>query len=166
MKIKVYLDTNVIFGFFKNFIFHKNFLPWKIWFLKKNSESIEVYTSFFAISEAVSEMVKIAEREKIKLNEEDVEVIVKKLIEFCNVKVLKDVEMDDIVLLALYKIDVKDCLHLEISRKNNMILITDDIELKERGRYFYDKIMSFYEFARMIKMINGKFCTVKLNKVM
>jgi predicted nucleic acid-binding protein len=125
----------------------------------KNSTRIEAYTSSLAISEAVSEMMRIAEKEKTRVDERDVENIVRKLVEYCNVKILNEVEMDDLVLLALYKIDAKDSLHLEISKRNNMILVTDDVELKERGKYFYSKIMGFYEFAKMVKIINSKFCT-------
>ena len=150
MKVKVYLDTNIIFGLFKNFILRKNFIPWKIWFLRNNSNRIEAYTSSLAISEAVSEIVKIAEKEKIKVNEKDVDGIVKRLVEYCGVKILSKVEMSDLVLFTVHKIDVKDSLHLEISKRNNMILITDDVELKERGRYFYSKIMGFYEFVKMV----------------
>ena len=149
MKVRVYLDTNVIFGFFKNFILGKKLsLTWKVWFLSRNKNKIEVYTSSLAISEAVSEMMRLAEREGIKVKEMDVEVIVHKLVDYCGLKILKDVRMDDLVLFTLNKIDVKDCLHLEISKRNNMILITDDQQLKERGKYFYSKILSFYEFTK------------------
>ena len=151
MKVKVYLDTNVIFGFFKNFILGKKLpLTWKVWFLSKNKNKIEVYTSTLAISEAVNEMVKLAERENVNVNERDVDDAVHTLADYCGLKILKDVRMDDIVLLALNKIDVKDCLHLEISRRNKMILITDDQQLKERGKYFYGKILGFYEFAKKV----------------
>ena len=151
MKVKVYLDTNVIFGFFKNFFIGKK-LPftWKVWFLSKNKNKIYACTSPLAISEAVSEMLKLAEKEGITISERDVEEAVHKLIEYCGLKILKDVRMDNLVLLTLHKIDVKDCLHLEISKRNNMVLITDDQDLKEKGKYFYSKILSFCEFAKMV----------------
>ncbi len=152
--MKVYLDTNAIFGFFKNYLVSKKyFMPWKIWFLKKHANKIDAYTSNLAISEAIAELTKFFERQKIQMKEEDVFRGINTFIKESGIKILNNFEVsEDIIVFSAHKIDVKDGLHLEISKRNNMVLVTDDQELKEKGKYFYSKIMSFYEFA---KKING-----------
>ncbi|MEM5799399.1 MAG: PIN domain-containing protein [Candidatus Aenigmatarchaeota archaeon] len=152
--MKVYLDTNIVFGFFKRFLESK--------FMKKSFELPEkmiivskienVYVSELVLSEVVSGIKEWCLKNKIKLNREEIEGLFEEFRENLNIKVLKKIEIKNLFELVYYGIDIKDGIHLEISKNKDMVFVTDDKKLYEVGKYFYDKIMNFNEFK---KLVNG-----------
>lgn len=133
--MRFYLDTNVIFGFFKNFS-SKNLI-----LIKKFSKQAGIYTSFLTISEIICNL------DQLKLSYDDVKSAIKSF----GIKIIERAEIDeDILLFNMYQIDEKDGIHLAISKKKRMIMVTNDKKLIERGRLFYSNIISFEEFKHLM----------------
>ncbi|MBU5688029.1 MAG: PIN domain-containing protein [Candidatus Aenigmarchaeota archaeon] len=152
--MRVYLDTNIVFGFFKRFLeskfMKKQFrLPEKMLIANKAKD---VYISELVLSEVVSGMKKWCEKNEIKLSKNEIESLVQEFRKEFKIKILKKVEIKDLFLLVNYGIDINDGIHLEISKNRDMVFVTDDKRLYEAGKYFYGKVLSFHEFR---KLVNG-----------
>lgn len=136
--VKFYLDTNIIFGFFKNS--SKN-LPKNLILIKKFSKYVEIYTSFLTLSEIICNL------NTLNLSYDRLKTIIKDF----GIKIIEKIEIDeDILIFNTHKIDEKDGIHLLISKKKRLIMVTNDKMLIERGRSFYQKIISFEEFKHLM----------------
>lgn len=152
--MKIYLDTNIVFGFFKRFLENKFMnkpliLPEK---MKIVSKAKKVYVSELVFSEIVVETRKWCLENNIKINREHIEEMFEEFKNKFNIKVVRIIDLKDLNDLVFHGIDLKDSIHLEISKNMNMIFVTDDKSLYEASKYFYGKVLSFNELR---KMING-----------
>lgn len=120
-------------------------------FIQDNIDKIDVYTSYIALSEVVVEIKKWCEDNSIKISKSEIENLIDYFRINHQVKILEYVKITkDILTYTIYNIDIKDGLHLEISKNNKMILVTDDDNLYRSGKFFYFNIMKFSELVKSI----------------
>ena len=156
-KLRIYLDTNIIFGLFKKFVERlledKEFkIPRKIQFIHENLEKVEPLTSFFTLIEVIQNLKNWAEKRGRKLTSEEIVSLIEFFRENFKVEVLRSVWITEgTIQYVLHGIDWKDAIQLEIARVNDYILVTDDVKLRKIGKKFYDKIMSFRELRMKLE---------------
>ncbi len=153
-KLKVYLDTNIIYGLFKRIlqsIFEeKDFtIPYKIRIIHDNPDKIESFTSFFTLIEIIEELKKCAKKRKRTLTSEQIYGMITFFKENFHVEILRSIWITEkAVQYVLSGIEWKDAIQLEIARANDYTLVTDDKNLRKIGKKFYDSIMNFNELKR------------------
>ena len=157
-KLRIYLDTNVVYGLFKRIlqaIFEgREFkIPRKIGFIHKNLDKIEPYTSFFMLIEVVQEVKKWLRKKKIKMNKAQIQALLGFFKDNFQIEILRIVEITDKTLdYFLDGIQWKDAIQLDITKNNDFTLITDDINLRGIGRRHYTDILNFEELINKVKM--------------
>jgi predicted nucleic acid-binding protein len=156
-KLKIYLDTNIIYGFFKNLVKRiftgKEFkIPRKIQVVQRNLMRIEPLTSFFTLIEVIEGLKKWAEKKKRTLTIEEIVSLIEFFKENFKVEILRSVWITErTIQYVLSGIEWKDAIQLEIARVNEYILVTDDVKLRKLGKGFYEKIMSFNELEAKLE---------------
>jgi predicted nucleic acid-binding protein len=156
-KLKIYLDTNIIYGFFKNLVKRiftgKEFkIPRKIQVVQRNLMRIEPLTSFFTLIEVIEGLKKWAEKKKRTLTIEEIVSLIEFFKENFRVEILRSVWITErTIQYVLSGIEWKDAIQLEIARVNEYILVTDDVKLRKLGKGFYEKIMSFNELEAKLE---------------
>ena len=153
-KLKVYLDTNFIYDWFKrkaeeikeNRDFYET---GKLAYLKENSSFIEAYSSFFTLIEVANRL-----REDFQLTKEAIIRLLALFEELYPVEILEEVRLDKETLKwFLEGIQWKDCIQLDISKNENCIFVTDDNSLIRKVRKSYRKITNFKGLQRKVNRI-------------
>jgi predicted nucleic acid-binding protein len=157
-KLKVYLDTNMIFGFFKimlEVIFERRRYREvrRLSALERSSELLEVYTSFFTLIEVIEQIRKWSQKKRKALTTAQIRALLSSFQEIFNIRIVSSVFITQRVLeYVLNNMEWEDAIQLEIARINGFTLVTEDIDLKRLGRRFYPKIINFNE---LIKRLNS-----------
>lgn len=152
--MKIYLDTNMVYGLFKRIlqsIFEgKEFtVPWKIRIIHDDPDKIEPYTSFFTLIEIIEELKKWTKKRKRTLTPEQISGVINFFKENFHVEILRSIWVTEkAVQYVLSGMEWKDAIQLEIARVNDYTLVTDDKNLKNIGKNFYDRIINFDELRR------------------
>lgn len=152
--MKVYLDTNIVFGFFKNFLEHKYMfkplnIPKKLRIIARLKE---VYISDLVVAEVIKGIKLWCRDNNIRINREEIEKMIDDFKRRFKIKTLKSFKLKNLADFALYGIDLNDGIHLEISKNKNMIFVTDDKKLYEASRYFYEKVLSFTDLEYLLRV--------------
>ncbi|MFH8092360.1 MAG: PIN domain-containing protein [Candidatus Aenigmatarchaeota archaeon] len=151
--MKIYLDTNILFGYFKRILESKYKLkpfeiPEKINIIKNAKE---LYISDFVLAELIIEIKNWCNANNVNIGEKEIENLIEEFKETYNVRVIKNFKIKHFLELIYLGVDLKDSIHLEISRNKNMVFLTDDKELYEISKHLYGKVLNFYEFKRIMK---------------
>jgi predicted nucleic acid-binding protein len=151
-ELRVYLDTNIIFGFFKSMLqsmFKRRRLKrvWRLYFLAKNKK-LQVFISTFTLIEVKESIRKWLNEENKNLSEDQVKGLMNYFEEIFDFKILESIELKNI--LEYSDLDAKDSIQVEIARANKLILVTEDKKLREVGTEFYQGILSFDELMKLL----------------
>jgi predicted nucleic acid-binding protein len=125
-KLQVYLDTNILYSYLKKKIEEKISGNGKeIKFIFLNNAQITPVSSFFTLIE----LVNVLKRE-MKISRKSIEDFVKDEIKNMKIRLIEKAKIDENVLKwYLNGLDFKDAIHLSIAKENNLILITNDLDL-------------------------------------
>jgi predicted nucleic acid-binding protein len=125
-KLQVYLDTNILYSYLKKKIEEKISGNGKeIKFIFLNNAQITPVSSFFTLIE----LVNVLKRE-MKISRKSIEDFVKDEIKSMKIRLIEKAKIDENVLKwYLNGLDFKDAIHLSIAKENNLILITNDLDL-------------------------------------
>jgi len=151
-EMKVYLDTNIIFGFFKSMlqnIFEGRRLKksWRLYILSRNKK-LQVYISTFTLVEIKESVREWLNEKNESISEEKLEGLISYFEEIFNFKILESIRLKNI--FEYTGLDAKDSIQLEIARSNKLIFITEDKKLKEIGAEFYQRITNFSELVKLL----------------
>lgn len=127
-QVEVYLDTNILYSYFKKKIEQKisnNDKEIKLTFL--NNARIIPVSSFFTLIE----LVNVLKRE-MNLSKKSIEDFVNGEVESMRIRLIEKTKIDENVLKWCSDgLDFKDAIHLSIVKENNLTLITNDLKLKQ-----------------------------------
>jgi predicted nucleic acid-binding protein len=151
-EMKVYLDTNIIFGFFKSMlqnIFEGRRLKksWKLSILFRNKK-LQIYLSTFTLVEVKESIREWLNENNENLSEEKLEGLISYFEEIFDFKILESIRLKNI--FEYTGLDAKDSIQLEIARSNKLIFITEDKKLKEIGAEFYQRITNLSELVKLL----------------
>ena len=127
-QVEVYLDTNILYSYFKKKIEQKisnNDKEIKLTFL--NNARIIPVSSFFTLIE----LVNVLKRE-MNLSKKSIEDFVNGEVESMRIRLIEKTKIDENVLKWCSDgLDFKDAIHLSIVKENDLTLITNDLKLKQ-----------------------------------
>ena len=145
---KIYLDTNLLIGFFKNIIQKEkkpSEYPLIIDFLAKHNE-IEKFISIFSIAEIIEVLRRTYSANN--LSKEYILGLVDTLSASIDLKVIKEASLSDRIIDYTYLCnDAKDAIHIDICRASEMWFITADDKCG-RVKGAYDRIMGERKFRK------------------
>ena len=150
--MKIYLDANIIYGFFKNIINEerkgKKFTDPSVLKFLKESE-LELYTSVLVKAEIARRL-----RTEWGCSAEEVIELWKKLVEYMKFEVIKSAviteEVSDIATKIPMKKRISNIMHITIAKQYDLWFLTGDKEIIDKCKPAYDKIISYIELRRKI----------------
>jgi predicted nucleic acid-binding protein len=166
-RIKVYLDTNIIFGYFLAKVKQlrkktDRFVePRIVEFLKKNANIFEYFVSTLVKAELFRRL-----RTELNVGRSDIEKIWLEFVSYLQINEIKTSELSseylfektlEIVEETPIKKRVTNLQHLIIAKEFNLFFLTGDKEILDKCKKFYERILSYSELR---KYLNVK----KLNK--
>jgi predicted nucleic acid-binding protein len=146
-EVQVYLDTNILYSYLKKKIEEKISGNGKeIKFISFNNAQITPVSSFFTLIE----LVNVLKRE-MNLSRKSIEGFVKDEIKHMKIKLIEKAKIDENVLKwCLNGLDFKDAIHLSIAKENNLILITNDLDLIKFAKFVNVETMTSIELKSKI----------------
>jgi len=149
--MKIYLDTNIIFGFFRNLLLEKRkgkkfTNPAILKFLKENN--FELYTSVLVKAEIARRL-----RTEWGSTKEEVEEFWTSLETYINVDVIQTATIGPkiavITLETPFKNRVSNIMHLLIAEQYDLWFLSGDKEIVQKGKKFYEKVISYHELRKI-----------------
>ena len=149
--MKIYLDTNIIFGFFRNLLLEKRkgkkfTNPAILKFLKENN--FELYTSVLVKAEIARRL-----RTEWGSTKEEVEEFWTSLETYINVDVIQTATIGPkiavITLETPFKNKVSNIMHLLIAEQYDLWFLSGDKEIVQKGKKFYEKVISYHELRKI-----------------
>jgi len=149
--MKIYLDTNIIFGFFRNLLLEKRkgkkfTNPAILKFLKENN--FELYTSVLVKAEIARRL-----RTEWGSTKEEVEEFWTSLETYINVDVIQTATIGPkiavITLETPFKNKVSNIMHLLIAEQYDLWFLSVDKEIVQKGKKFYEKVISYHELRKI-----------------
>jgi predicted nucleic acid-binding protein len=143
-KQKIYLDTNIIYGYFRKRVeetinrrkFKKPFILEKI-----SKADYEFITSFFTMVEVSRNL-----RRDFNLDSRSIVDLLRLFTREYSVKVVQKVSITgELLLWHLKEIDLADAIQLNIAKNSKSIFLTNDKRLIKDARKFYPWVVSFSE---------------------
>ncbi len=145
---KLYLDANILYGFFKNIMtarreMHKPIVPSVIKFFKEKD---------FIIYASILTKCEIARRMKLEhdVSELDFEKMWHALEEYLRLKIITEVNIDqdivDMVKRYKFRSRMNNIIHLYICKKLDRLrltFVTGDKRILEDGKKFYEYIIDY-----------------------
>ena|SRR3989344_6844214 len=150
--MKIYLDANIIYGFFKNIINEerkgKKFTdPSILKFLKESK--LELYTSVLVKAEIARRL-----RTEWGCSAEEVIELWNSFEDYLNSKMIETAIIDSQIVDIATKIPMKkrisNMMHLLIAKQYDLWFLTGDKEIIEKCKPAFDKIISYIELRRKI----------------
>jgi len=150
--MKIYLDANIIYGFFKNIINEerkgKKFTDPSILKFLKESE-LELYTSVLVKAEIARRL-----RTEWGCSAEEVIELWNSFEDYLNSKMIETAIIDSQIVDIATKIPMKkrisNMMHLLIAKQYDLWFLTGDKEIIEKCKPAFDKIISYIELRRKI----------------
>src|SRR3989339_949283 len=132
---RVYLDTNIIYGFFKSIIKGENEVPEIIKFLADRND-VEKFISTFTIAEIIENLLK--EFSYRNLKKEYIISLVDALRLTINLQTIQEsIEFSSELIDYTYECrDAKDSLHVLIAKKNDLYFITRDNDIGRMNKLY------------------------------
>lgn len=154
VSIRIYLDANILYGFFKSLIEswqekQRHILPDVIKFFVNHSQLI-IYTSVLTKSE-------IFRRLKLEYNisEKDLERMWTSLEKLLKINLIEEIVIDDQLAefsqRVRFRSKINNIIHLWLCYKLSLIFVTGDEKICEDGKKVYSDIMSYSELRKRIK---------------
>ena len=149
--MKIYLDTNIIFGFFNKWILAKrkgtDFKePEIIRFLKETKE-IELFVSPLVKAEIGRRL-----RSEFSATESEANEVWTLFLETLMIKELETAQINDEIAEIAFKIPfrkrISNLMHLIICKQYDIWFLTGDKEILTKGKKFYNKIISYVELRK------------------
>jgi len=145
MKLKIYLDTNIVFGYFKYLAEKRKTVPFIISFIEANKSRLQPVTSFFTLAEAAEALLKEGVKEGTVL------MTLRNFRKRCEIKTIERVVITgEIIKWILKGISVKDAIQICIAKSLNAHFLTQDKKLIKSGKAFYQKILNFQELLSLL----------------
>lgn len=161
MKEKIYLDANIVYGYFlakykelkKKEIFIE---PKVIKNLRNNKEKFNYFVSIIT-------KVEIIRRLRTELNFEKEEALdlwesLLKYLQFTELemeeKAIDWYFINRIVLEVKIKKRLSNLIHFSFSKSNELTFLTGDKEILEKCKQFYSNIISYSEFRKLAESLN------------
>lgn len=148
---KVYLDTNLIIGFFKNIIRKKKKTgedPEIIKFLAIHDE-IKKFISIFSIAEIIESLEE--EFPSHALTQDYILDLIETLRNTIELEIIEDVKVSKNIINYTYLCrDVKDAIHIDICQASELWFITRDEDCGKVSK-IYNKIMSERKFRKQFE---------------
>lgn len=157
-KFPLYLDTNIIYGYFlakvkqlkrKTTDFTE---PKTIRFLRENLGKIELFVSVLVKAEIFRRLrtelqmsLEVADniwtdfRALLKINEIRAATITEEVVDF--------------VRTQTFKKRISNILHLFIAKSENIYFVSGDKEIVTKGKKFYDKTLSYRELRKLLEKV-------------
>jgi len=157
MKLKVYLDTNIVIDFFINQAKgirrkEKAKIPKKLTFFSKNLDRLEFITSLITKAEIVRELAA-----GYGISDKDIEGLWEEFIKLLECEYVERVVLDERFVDYPKKIRMKlrtlmNFQHLFVAIKENAHILSGDKDLIKvvRQNKIYSKILSYIELRKMI----------------
>ena len=150
--MKIYLDANIIYGFFKNIINEerkgKKFTDPSILKFLKESE-LELYTSVLVKAEIARRL-----RTEWGCSAEEVIELWNSFEDYLNSKMIETAIIDSQIVDIATKIPMKkrisNMMHLLIAKQYDLWFLTGDKEIIDKCKPVYSKIISYIELRRSI----------------
>ena len=148
--MKIYLDANIIYGFFKNVLreirkgeeFRE---PAVLKFLKESG--LELYTSVLVKAEIARRM-----RTEWNCNAEEVNEAWKKFAEYIKIEIITTAVITEEISYIATQIPLKkrisNIMHLIIAKQYDLWFLTGDKEIIDKCKPAYSKIISYIELRR------------------
>lgn len=142
-KQRIYLDTNIIYGYFRKRVeetvngrFKRPFILQKI-----SKVDYEFVTSFFTMAEVSKNL-----RREFNLDNKSIVDLLRLFTREYRIKVVQRVNITgELLLWHLKRIDLEDAIQLNIAKNINSIFLTNDKRLIKNARKFYSHVASFSE---------------------
>jgi len=156
-KLKVYLDTNIIYDYFqrtaKEIVENKEFRNVKkLLFIQNNPDFLEAYTSFFTLIEVADRIMR-----DFDLKPERVRKIIESFIQDYKIEILRSVTLTEETLdWFLSNISMKDAIQLNIALNERLVFITEDDKLFRKARKITENVMKFNRLVRIIKNLKRR----------
>ncbi|MEM5843686.1 MAG: PIN domain-containing protein [Candidatus Aenigmatarchaeota archaeon] len=133
---KFYLDSNIVLRYFKNVI-NKKKVPFIIKALTSNN-NFKIFVSSWTLAEVFEIMQK-----EFKLDKSQISNIFKKFLEESKAEIIEEFHLNSSIagLVKNFGLEAKDALHLSISKRKKLALLTCDKRLAEKGILSYKKIV-------------------------
>lgn len=150
-KLRIYLDTNVIYGYFKRRIeeqkFGKTYIePEAMKFLKEKSNLIQSFTSFFTMLEVADNLTK-----DLILTQSEIMNFIRSFRMIYPIKILEQVKIDgESLKWFLHGMELKDTIQLNIAKNLGALFISDDKKLISLAKKFHKNSFTFQELKRII----------------
>ncbi|MEM7825279.1 MAG: PIN domain-containing protein [Candidatus Aenigmatarchaeota archaeon] len=147
----LYLDSNIVIRYFKNFIKKKK-TPFILDALSLNPR-FKLFISSWTFAEVFETMQK-----EFNLSQEETLKIYKNFLKEFKVELIEEFQVDSFAteLVRDFGLESKDALHLLISKRKNLSLLTTDKKLIERGILKYKKIVTpeeiILEYSDFLKL--------------
>ena len=149
--MKIYVDTNIIFGFFRNLLLEKRkgkkFTETSVLkFIKEGK--FELYTSVLVKAEIARRL-----RTEWGSTKEGVEEFWTSLETYINVDVIQTATIGPkiavITLETPFKNKVSNIMHLLIAEQYDLWFLSVDKEIVQKGKKFYEKVISYHELRKI-----------------
>ena len=147
---KIYLDTNLIIGFFKNIIKKKKYKedPKFIRFLSDKNE-IQKFISIFTVAEVIQVLRK--EFGSHDLSKRYILDLIDTLRGTVGLNIIENVELtSDIIHYTYLCDDLKDAVHVSIAQINDIWFVTRDDDAG-KTKELYNKVISERKFIKQFK---------------
>ena len=144
--MKLYLDTNIIYGFFREIVESYGIRRYRI------PSVIEFFRNKrFKIFSSILVKCEIARRLRLdyNLSSKDIEGLWNFLERYINMKVVDRITLDsellEIIKRNKFRSRINNLIHLYLCKELELILITGDNKMIEDGKGEYKNIMSYTE---------------------
>ncbi len=150
-KMRIYLDANIIFGFFRNLLLEKRkgkkFTDPSILRYLKN-EKFELYTSVLVKAEIARRL-----RTEWGTTASEVEEFWTSLETYLGLNVLQiatiDAQIAHITTEMPFKKRISNIIHLLIAKQYDLWFLSGDKEIVQRGKRFYEKVISYHDLRKI-----------------
>lgn len=148
---RIYVDTNMIFGFFRNLLLEKRkgqefTEPSVLKFIKENE--FELFTSILTKAEIARRL-----RTEWGSTKEEVKELWASLEAYLKFEIIQTVTIDaqitEITLEVPFKNRVSNIIHLLIAKEYDLWFLSGDKEIIEKGRKFYEKVISYHDLRKI-----------------
>jgi len=144
-KLRIYLDTNIIFGYFKAILGGRK-IPFMLTFIENNLDKIEPITSFFTMAEVAKSL-----KEETTLTTEEIKRLLRIFRKTSKIKIFEKVIITgEVINLSLRGVSIPDSIQLSIAKNLTATFITQDKELLYKSSKIYKNILSFKQLVALL----------------
>jgi len=160
-KINIYLDANIIYGFFKlNSQKLKKGEELKETKLIKSLRDGLKYFNYF-VSKAVEIEIKRRLVSEFNLRRNEANYLWNILVTNLKIAEVEDHTIDwNFILTIVESVKIKkrisNLIHLSIARDNHLLFLTGDLEILSKCKEFYKDIISYKDFVKLLYTLKRK----------